>query len=114
MNFIIKKKNLNTLKRTLKKSCLYSELGQEFYPIYEDPFLASGIFHIGKKKTYIQLVKIFLDEIIFYKEFYLNCELDLDKENIDLEDEVQVLDKVIYYDRILKGWGRIIDLHILR
>ena len=114
MNIITKKTNLNALIKTLKKSCLYGELGQEFYSIYVDPYLANGLFHIGEKKSYNQLMKIFLDEIIFYKEFYFNCDIDLDEEMIDLEDEVQVLYKVICYDRIFKGWCRIIDLHILR
>lgn len=61
------------------------------------PFLASRIFHIGNKNIYSTRENI-LDEIIFYKEFYLNCELDLYEENIDLEDKVQVLGKVIYHE----------------
>ena len=62
-------------------------------------------FNLGRKYKY---------DFPFYKEFYFNCDIDLDEEMIDLEDEVQVLDKVICYDRIFKGWCRIIDLHILR
>ena len=40
--------------------------------------------------------------------------LDLNERPIDLTDENEVISEIVNYDRLVKGWQRIIDLHLLK
>ena len=113
-NYITKGKNFNTIIKTLKTSFENGELGNDFQIIYEDPTEALGKIYLGKRKTYQQIVKIFLNEITFYKEYYFNCMLDLNERPIDLTDENEVISEIVNYDRLVKGWQRIIDLNLVK
>ena len=78
----VNKKNWKVLKQSIKNSLLYADFGMDFQHWYEDPYEATRKMYMGKKRTYLQIINIFIKEIEQNIEDYLyndlkDCKLDL-------------------------------------
>lgn len=118
----INKKNWRIFKKAIKESLLHSDWGQDYYYIYEDPHEATGKIYMGEKKTYLQIINIFLKEIESNLEIYLLD--DLQNPICDLTKDICVCQEIdgkmfctfdyINMDNFDKKFYEVIDKHILK